>query len=235
MSRLIRVVDIETTGLPDEVPSAICEMGWQDVLVIDGDASLGESAEFFVNPGHPIPPKTRAIHHISDADVADACTPSEAISRLLRGMPEDGILCAHNDRFEQHFIGGNRQWIDTYRCALRAWPDAPSHSNQVLRYWHGLDASPAFETALAMPPHRSRPDAYVTAFLLMELLSLRPIERLIEISQEPGLLPKINFGKHRGQVFADLPRDYLEWMARQNDMDPDAKFTAQHWLKRGRS
>jgi len=36
----------------------------------------------------------------------------------------------------------------------------------VLRYWRNLVLDPA----LAMPPHRAGPDAYVTACLLAELL-----------------------------------------------------------------
>src|SRR5262245_25865334 len=33
-------------------------------------------------------------------------------------------------------------WLCTYKSALRAWPDAPRHSNSVLRYWLGIDIPP---------------------------------------------------------------------------------------------
>ncbi len=43
--------------------------------------------------------------------------------------------------------------------AMHVWPDAPRHSNQVLRYWRNL----VLDNALAMLPHRAGPDAWVTA------------------------------------------------------------------------
>jgi exodeoxyribonuclease X len=37
---------------------------------------------------------------------------------------------------ERHF--GDAIWVCTYKCALRIWPDLPSHGNQALRYHLGL-------------------------------------------------------------------------------------------------
>ena len=52
--------------------------------------------------------------------------------------------------------------------ALRVWPEAPRHSNQVLRYWRGM----RLDHARAMPPHRAGPDAWVTAHILADLAQL---------------------------------------------------------------
>ena len=78
----VRVVDLETTGRPEDAVKAICEIGWTDVVVPVGYEGAGGIVQIphaaLVNPGHPIPPETRAVHHISDADVVGAMDPGSA-------------------------------------------------------------------------------------------------------------------------------------------------------------
>ena len=62
---------------------------------------------------------------------------------------------------------------------LRAWPDAPGHSNQVLRYWRQVDRN-AYPR-IPREAHRALPDAIVTAFLLRDLLEDQPLERLARL------------------------------------------------------
>jgi len=41
----------------------------------------------------------------------------------------------------------------------------------------------------------------------------------------------LGFGKHRGQRFDAVPRDYLRWMAEApNSLSETAKFSARYWL-----
>lgn len=224
-----RVFDLETTGLPDEEGAEVIEVGFYDVDLTDVAYPVSEGWQSLCKPRGPIPPTTMAVHHITPADVENSPPLGEAWLALGAGMTPSDIYVAHNAKFEQAFYTGRPQaWVCTYRCALRAWPEAPGHSNQVLRYWLGLDIDPA----RAQPPHRALPDAYVTAHILRRLLQMRPVSRLIEVSAEPALLPKVNFGKHRGMKFAEVPRGYLEWVADQKDMDEDIRFTAKHYLKR---
>jgi exodeoxyribonuclease X len=49
---------------------------------------------------------------------------------------------------------------------------------------------------------------------------------------QPKLLDVVGFGKHRGAKWTDAPRDYLSWLIRQSDLDPDTKFTVEHYLRR---
>lgn len=227
-ARIIRVVDIETTGLPEDAQRAICEIGWVD---LDLDTmTIGSPVTMLVNPGHPIPPHIRAVHHISDAEVAGAVTPDRALMRLFDGLAKNDVLAAHHAKFEQAFIGGSNRWVCTYKCAMRAWQDAMSHGNQALRYLLDLDHEADFDPVAAMPPHRALPDAYVTARILRRLLQLRPLDRLIEISGEPPLTTNINFGKHKGSRWADLPSDYLNWIIDKSDLDADTKSQASYWM-----
>jgi len=223
---LIRIVDIETLGL--EAADGVCEVGICDLY----DDEVCHLWSQLVDAGKPIPPQMSAVHHICDQDVIGARSFEQIVNEMLD--PEDGEIdayCAHNNRFERVFITSDmtagKPWIDTYRCALRLWPNAPAHTNQTLRYWMrpaGLDRS------IAALSHRAGPDAYVTAFLLREMLRQESFDQLLAWSSEPALLVKVGFGKHFGLRWDEVPSGYLEWVAKQ-DMDEDVLFTANHYLR----
>ena len=175
-----------------------------------------------VEPGRDIPSEASAIHHIIQADLASAIPFDQAWAQFTAGAPP--YFAAHNCAFEQGYLTApaGTQWICTYKCSLRAWPDAPGHGNQVLRYHHGFDAYGSFDRELASRSHRAEPDAYVTSFLLHKLLAAHSLNDLLTWSSEPKAYPTINFGKHRGSKWAEVPSDYLQWMVKQMGMDADA-------------
>lgn len=234
---LIRSIDFETTGEPKEdEPQAVCEAGWTDIEVVYGDpipeavqAFVGNPYSLLCNPGRSMPPEARAVHHISDEDVAGCPSPDQVFRRLMDPKPD--FFCAHNADFERSFFGGGGvPFICTYKVALRVWPDAPSHSLQVLRYWLDLD----LDQAAGLPAHRAGPDAYVGAALMARILSepgAPDLDTMVRWSRGPALLPRINFGKHKGMKWSELPSDYLRWIADKSDLDRDAKANARHWLK----
>jgi exodeoxyribonuclease X len=221
---IIRVLDLETTGLapPD---AAVCEVGWTDMQVTYPDTSIDATVFHLCNPGRPIPPQAMAVHHITDADVAEAASPTEAFRKLMDGAD---VFAAHKASFEQQFFeGGDKPWICTWKVAIKMAPRAPGHTNQVLRYWLNLAVDPV----LAAPPHRAGPDSYVTAHLLARMLTKMSPEEMIAISAEPAVLPYFLFGKHAMKPIEEVPADYLEWCLRQ-DMDADVKHTCRYHLKR---
>ena len=231
-ARLVRVIDYETTGTPEDGGAEVIEFGRIDVCldtlnIVNGWTSLAK-------PSNPIPPVTMAVHHITDEEVSNAPRAGDVWQDFWEGCGKSDVAAAHNAEFEKHFHdGAGRPWICTYKCALVVWPDAPSHSNQGLRYWLGVDKAHAdFDAKLAMPPHRALPDAYVTAHILVELLKARSVEELVNISKYPALLRTMRFGKHRGTNFEDAPSDYLSWIRDKSDLDENTKFTASYWLKR---
>lgn len=220
----IRVIDFETTGLPEDQVKGICEIGWTD---ISDDWLTHGPKSLLVNPGHPIPPVTRAVHHISDADVAGAISPDAACSMLMHGMEPGDMFAAHNAKFERAFFGGGQhEWICTLQCAKHIFPDAPGHSNQVLRYWLNVDDD-GLDPVAAMPPHRAGPDTLVTAFILRRLIFASSVAKLVELTSAPVVLQTITFGKHRGMRWAELPRDYLQWIAFKSELGVDEKHTAR--------
>ena len=66
---------------------------------------------------------------------------------------------------------------------MRLWPDSPSFSNQVLRYWRKPEG---IDHERGLPAHRAFPDAYVTAFHLRDMLNEASVAQLIEWSNQPG-------------------------------------------------
>jgi len=241
----IRVIDFETTGIPGDGndgpidgPHQIVEIGWCDVLDTDDESTIRPyRIPILCDPGRRIPPEASAVHHLTNETLTGCLSAEEALLHFDRLTSEVGItiLAAHNSRFDQTFWDGNgRPWIDTYRCALRIWPNAPRHGNQVLRYWIGLDLQKGvdeFNPDLANPSHRAGPDAYVTAHVLAQMLTDFDVKQLLEWSTVPALLPRCNFGKHRGLAWSEVPRDYLRWIVEKSGMDDeDVLHTARHYL-----
>jgi len=244
MTAIVRVFDLETTGFtpPEHSPCEIayCDLtsGHPDLAGEPADWQVEEGGFWLCNPGRPIPPETSAIHHIIDEDVAGRMLWLEILDYILGPYVNTPIAyAAHNAKFERQWItdeltagpdGKPAPWICTYKCALRLWPDAPGHSNQALRYWRkpqGLDRT------IADRAHRAYPDAYVTAFLLRDMLELTTIEQLIEWSNQPALLTKIPFGDLRGQPWSEADEGLLHWILRK-DFNEDVHFTARAELEK---
>ncbi|WEK04736.1 MAG: DNA polymerase III subunit epsilon [Candidatus Devosia phytovorans] len=228
--RRIRVIDLETAG---DAGTDVCEIGWQDVVSIDGGgwALDPERGARFVNPGRPISPDTMAIHHILDEWVADAPFWREMAAEVLQ--PDGGViaLAAHRAAFEQRFctprLAGGADWICTWKGAQRVWPKLEGFSNQMLRYQRRPEG---LVHELGLPAHRALPDAYVTAHHLRDMLNVVGPEQLITWSRQPGLLPRVRSGPERGKAWSALSASSLEDLAR--DRDIDTRFSAQTELRR---
>lgn len=231
----LRVIDLETTGMAP--PAEVIEIGIVDVEVTSSGVAISKPWARLFRPAGPIPCETMAVHHITQSQIP-AGTPFGTVEQLRSAVwqsPTPDVFVAHNCEFERKFLNhevtDNAPWICTYKVALHAWPDAPRHSNQVLRYWRGLDLDPA----LAMPPHRAAPDAYVSAHLLADLLSGADARQMIAWTGQPRPMPVIGFGKHKGMSWSEIPSDYLEWMVGQVDMDSDVLWHARGELDRRRT
>lgn len=228
--RRIRVIDLETAG---SAPHQVCEIGWQDVIeTAEGRWSLGEEhGARFVHPGGPIPPALMAIHHIIDADVESAPFWRQVAPEVL--APPQGVLAlaAHRADFEQRYcspmLSAGADWICTWKCALRIWPEMSSFSNQGLRY---ARAPVGLDRARGLPAHRAAPDAYVTAHHLRDQLNAASLEDLLAWSRQPGLLPRVPSGPSRGRSWSELDAASLKLFSQ--DRDASVRFSAQGELQR---
>jgi exodeoxyribonuclease X len=228
---IIRVIDMETTGLPSEAdPHAVCEVGWVDVVWHRDSAEITAPQSTLVFPGRPISLEAMAVHHIRDADVLNAPRIDEVLPKLMVGAD---AFCAHNTDMEQHYFGGgDKPWICSYKSALRIWRDSPAHSNNVLRYFLKLDEDPDFDRAYCVRPHRAADDAYVTAHILRHLLGSASLDDLVRWSKGPALLLRVGFGKHAGILWEDVPHDYLDWVVKNITDNRDVRATAKYYLSK---
>ncbi|MFC5509316.1 exonuclease domain-containing protein [Bosea massiliensis] len=233
---ILRCVDFETTGEPsEENPQAVCEVGFCDVVFENGVASIGMPWSMLVDPGRPMPADARAVHHISDDDVAMCPPATTAFMRLTGnagGVPKADYYCAHNADYELAFFkGGETPWICTFKVAVRLWPDEQKHSLQYLRYALALD----IDQDVGLPAHRAGPDAYVGAALMAAILNRGAnqvdLATMVRWSKGPALFQRLSFGKHRGKRFDEVPLDYLYWIQDKSDMSADIKANAKHWIK----
>lgn len=227
--KLLRVLDFETTGFPPR--AEVIELGYTDLVYVDAtNIRIYPKASTRAKPTLPIELGALATHHIQEEDL-EGCPPPEEI---LTGVVDQRVwaYAAHNAKFEQAFFKVSRPWICTMKCGRKLYPDAPQHTNQVLRYYLKVDKEEDFDVDYAMPPHAAGPDAYVTAFILRRMLRQHTIEDLIEWSNSPTLLSKVPFGKHKGLPWNEVPSDYLRWICGQDQAEPDVRYTAVEELKK---
>lgn len=227
---LLRVVDFETTGL--EPGAEVAEVGWCD---LDSKTrQIGRMGSFLCGVS-AMPPETRAVHHLTMAQLAGRPRYNRALW-VERAML-DGVAAfvAHMAEFEATFLTGSVPLVCTYKAALRVWPQAPSHSVFGLLYWLEDQGLAAFDCQLAYPPHRAGPDSYATAIVLGALYEAGMTSAdLWKWTQLPRLLPTCPIGKFRGKPWAEVEGGFLDWMTRQADMEEDLKWNAETELARRR-
>lgn len=228
----ILIVDLETTGL-DPATEQIVEIG-----AVPFRPPSDGIIQSLVRPTIDIPVTASAVHHLTADDVKDAPMLDDVMENVLPRMSAFPIWAAHNAAFERGFLdpvlfGTDVApiWICTYKCAVTLWPDLPTHSNAGLIYALDLFESHTLRNAwlAANPLHRAVPDAMITGLILARILAKITIHTAIEISQLPVLLPRIPFGKMRGQPWSDADAGYLNWVLGK-DFSDDVHHTARHWL-----
>lgn len=226
---ILRVFDFETTGFEPPV-AEVCEVGICDLHL--EDRSFADPVSWLCGVKE-MPPEVRAVHHISKAE----CDPFEPFNpdRLSAAMPAKtpDAFVAHNAKFELKFYTPPGPVICTYKCALRAWPDAPSHSNGALRYWLEDQGKIAPDAALTQPAHRAAPDAYVTANILLALFDTGITGKtMVQWTREPPHMPRCTIGEWRGKSWSEVDAGFLGWMIRNATMEEDLKFNARREIER---
>ena len=160
--------------------------------------------------------------------------PWKGVAAELRAIcaGEGTIVGAHKAEFDQAMVrhGDRAPWMDTLRLARHAFPDAPDHRAQTLRYMLGVRLPEAFGEGA----HRAGADAWIVAEVVvraMEALGAASLGEAVLRSREPVVERMCRFGKHGGTPWSEVPVSYLEWMMGQ-DFEGDVLHTARHWLAR---
>lgn len=222
MSAIIRVIDTETTSFE----GGVCELASVDII----NGQICNPMSDFVKPPEPITVGAMAVHHITDAMVAEAPPINEVVGRYQGAS----VYVAHNAAFDRPKLPQiNAPWICTLKLARKLFPELESHSNQYLRYHFMLEV----DVPENLHAHRALYDCYVTAALLIRLNRdvKMTIAQMREITSLPSLLHTMRFGKHKGKTFEEIAatdQGWIRWALANMDADEDLKFTLQHYLER---
>jgi len=226
------VLDTETSDLDPDKGAKLLEIAWIEV------AHTGEQWEqvgfYETYIEHPptlvINPHAQACNHITLDKLTKengAKNRYETIQHLLKFLKADSIMVAHNAPFDAAFLPEIKYpWICTKRSAQHIWPGMTGYSNQVLRYALGLKV----DTPADRYPHQALYDVTVTTAILLKMLEQTTPLQLLNLTQLPVRMKTLNFGKHRGQNIRDIPRDYLIWLRKQSNLEPDLIYTLDYIL-----
>ena len=232
---VVRVIDTETAGhrLEDD---AVIEIGSVDLDLATG--RIFNPMQSLASPGGvEINPHARRVHKITDEMLEGAPPFAEAV----RPFASSRLFAAQRASFDRSRLRLAGTWLCTYKLALRAFPEVRAHGLQSLVKYVPLDLSDVAPDLAGLHPHRALFDALCTAVLLRRTVAeLMPrcadladfLARAERVSNEPALLVRLRFGKHKGVPIRDVPTDYLEWLVREPEMDVDALYTARHHLER---
>jgi exodeoxyribonuclease X len=227
------VLDTETSDLDPDKGAKLLEIAWIELTHTGQGWEKVSSYETYIEcqPSISINPHAQAVHHITTdllTKEKGATNRYETILHLKKYIKEDTVMVAHNASFDSSFIPEiTRPWICTMRSAKHLFPGAPGYSNQVLRYWLKLEP----DLPAGKYPHQALYDVSVTTSLLLKMLEQNTPAQLMIFSQQPVRLRTISFGKHRGQDFRNIPKDYLTWLRKQEGLEPDLAYTLDYFLR----
>lgn len=226
---MIIYLDTETTGVNDE--DRLCQIAYK--------TDQGHQVNELFKPPIPIKFGAMATHHITEKMVDDkpafaGSLAQENLVQLLQ-VPQS-IVVAHNADFDLGMLTKEGVQVPQYICTLKisrtldTEGGLESHKLQYLRYLYGME--------IDAQAH----DAWGDILVLEQLFLLywqkfqerfatpgEIYQEMFRITQNPVLMPKMIFGKHKGLHFRDVPKDYLQWMVGQ-DFDGDLLYTATYWL-----
>lgn len=241
LKRPLIFFDLETTGT-SITADRIVEISYIKVYP-DGHE---ETETLRVNPGMPIPPASTAVHHITDADVADAPRFVDVAAHLFEIFDDCDIAGYNSNKFDvpllieefnragKNFLVSGRSFIDVqnifHKMEQRTLVAA-------YRFYCGKELTDA---------HSALADTRATYEVLLGQLERydtleNDVDKLAEFSRSGrGLdlasrfvlddndVPVFNFGKHKGRPVKEVfmkERSFYSWMM-QGDFPKNTKDVA---------
>jgi exodeoxyribonuclease X len=145
---------------------------------------------------------------------------------------ENNVIVAHNAKFDMQML--HMEGISSPRviCTLKLARHLdsagviPKYNLQYLRYYLGLEIDAKAHDALGDIIVLEAVFKRIQAKFVANGLE-NPVQEMIKISNNPILIPRMPFGKHKGLLFSEVPRDYLEWL-QGTDLDEDMAYTVKN-------
>lgn len=214
------ILDTETHTLNGQP----IEIAYAPIQIHDGKLTLDKSQIFdqLYRVDEPISYAAMAVHHILESELVDQ--PHYTSFSLPQNTT---YIIGHNIDYDIRALEkcgvdiSKIKAICTLALARLVWPDAEAHNISALIYMITKGSAKARD--MIKKAHRADMDIILTANILMHEihhLKIQTIEELYTASEDARIPRTINFGKHRGTAIADLPSDYMQWLLRQEDLDP---------------
>lgn len=166
-----------------------------------------------------------AVHGILP-DVVEHCRSSKLATTVL---PPLEYCIAHNVDFDADALGLTTvKRIDTLAISRTLWPQFKCHKLTALM----LELLGMNREALELisNAHGAEADVDMCAILLNFIMEEVPadvpmvtMDDLWMYSEECRIPTVMSFGKHKGELIADIPADYGKWVMKQPDFDPYVK------------
>lgn len=106
----------------------------------------------------------------------------------------------------------------------------PKYNLQYLRYFLGIQIEATAHDALGDILVLEKLFERLHARMSKDIDTDSIEDKMIEISSNPVLLSRMYFGKHKGQLFRDIPVDYLQWLSGKDDLDEDMRYPVEHYF-----
>ncbi|MDB5266558.1 MAG: Exonuclease RNase and polymerase [Parcubacteria group bacterium] len=228
-------LDTETTG-NDVEKDYLCQVCYR----AGGTTYVG-----YFKPPVPVSVKAMSITHITNHMLEGKETFAESqMKKDLQALLADGVMVAHNAKFDRAILQKEGVEIPRFICTLRVarYLDQknliPEYNLQFLRYFLDLKVDGH--------AHDAEGDVNVLCAVFERLLSKMiescgdretAIQKMIEVSAQPTIFTVFNFGKHkdkRVEEVAKSDKNYLEWLlatkTKDGEQDEDWIHTLRHFL-----
>ena len=222
-------LDTETTGTENK--DRLCQLAYK--------LDTGEIVNELFKPPLPIEIEAMSIHHITNEMVADrpAFKDSHDYQKLFDLLNDgENTLVAHNAKFDVDMLIKEgihpSKIICTLKLARHLDPNGviPKYNLQYLRYFLGIKIQATAHDALGDILVLEKLFERLFARMNKDFSPDQVENKMIEVSKNPVLLSRMYFGKHKGQLFKEIPTDYLQWLSGKDDLDEDMRYTVEHYL-----
>ena len=222
------ILDTETTG-KDYKTAEIIESGF--VIREDENWTIFQELHKPIEGG--VPPAVSAICYITNKMVEDKPTfiDSKDIFQSVVNGYSNGYLVAHNHFYdmrvlERHGIDTtNHNWICTWRMAKKIFNSIPDIAETNLPY---LRFALELDVPIEMHCHRAGNDSFITGKLLEFFVNYMEEQGILDLNEpygpqihkwalEPIIYERFPFGKHKGELLADIPHSYWQWAMKNTD------------------
>ena len=222
------ILDTETTGLrqPEPVEIAYIHLPLQPESYMQQEHGLlspdHTTFQSRYSVGKPIEPGATKIHGITEADIAGL--PHWSTFQL----PQVEFIIGHKIDYDAKVLGvPQAKYICTCNLSRLLWPELPNHKLTTVVE----EKFPKMATSLTANAHGALVDCKLCLLILetaiTEFEGLDTWQQMYELAgvavakAKPSAnrpMTVMPFGKHKGAAIAEIPTDYLQWLATKADI-----------------